>query len=269
MAISDQTSQVFPKTLYHYTTQQGLIGILESKSLYATHIRYLNDAQEFGYALSFVRDYLAPRKKIGTPAAQKFANEVSESLEIVEVVAPYITSFCRCGDRLSQWRGYCRDNSGVALGFSSDGLKTLAQKNRFRFVRCIYEREEQMKLISERYETYVSQEVKPGGDLISEFLAELIADLGTIKETSFEEEHEYRLISTGETKVDYRPGKSFLVPFMRFGLTGEGIQIPLSSVIVGPGPQVELFEKSVQDMLARQLNFHVSVRRSSIPYRDW
>jgi hypothetical protein len=37
--------------LYHYTTVDGFLGILDSDSLRATHIRYLNDSQEFIDAL--------------------------------------------------------------------------------------------------------------------------------------------------------------------------------------------------------------------------
>jgi len=32
--------------LYHYTSSEGLMGILRSNSIFATHIRYLNDTQE-------------------------------------------------------------------------------------------------------------------------------------------------------------------------------------------------------------------------------
>jgi len=39
-------SQAQPKLLYHYTTQEGLLGILEKASIWATHYRYLNDASE-------------------------------------------------------------------------------------------------------------------------------------------------------------------------------------------------------------------------------
>lgn len=32
--------------LYHYTTQQGLLGILENKCIWATHYKFLNDYSE-------------------------------------------------------------------------------------------------------------------------------------------------------------------------------------------------------------------------------
>ena len=37
-------------TLFHYTTAAGLLGILGSSSLWATDLRFLNDAQEAVYA---------------------------------------------------------------------------------------------------------------------------------------------------------------------------------------------------------------------------
>jgi hypothetical protein len=33
-------------TLFHYTTAAGLLGILNSSTLWATDLRFLNDAQE-------------------------------------------------------------------------------------------------------------------------------------------------------------------------------------------------------------------------------
>ena len=35
------------QSLYHYTTARGLMGILEQKKIWATHINYLNDKKEF------------------------------------------------------------------------------------------------------------------------------------------------------------------------------------------------------------------------------
>ena len=35
-----------PELLYHYTTQEGLLGILEKECIWATHFRCLNDTSE-------------------------------------------------------------------------------------------------------------------------------------------------------------------------------------------------------------------------------
>jgi hypothetical protein len=44
-----------PPLLYHYTDATGLLGIVQSRAIWATHIRYLNDAQEFDYAADLAR----------------------------------------------------------------------------------------------------------------------------------------------------------------------------------------------------------------------
>jgi hypothetical protein len=41
----------FPATLYHYTSVDGLLGILRSKRIWATDIRFLNDRSEFFHAM--------------------------------------------------------------------------------------------------------------------------------------------------------------------------------------------------------------------------
>ena len=38
-------------TLYHYTTQEGLLGIIKNKEIWATQTQYLNDAREYRHAI--------------------------------------------------------------------------------------------------------------------------------------------------------------------------------------------------------------------------
>src|SRR5262245_39760281 len=44
--------------LYHYTTQAGLLGIIESGALWASNVRYLNDRGEFGHAMGIAEKLL-------------------------------------------------------------------------------------------------------------------------------------------------------------------------------------------------------------------
>jgi hypothetical protein len=43
---------------FHYTTSSGLIGILQSNCLWATHFRFLNDSKEFYAARSLIEDFI-------------------------------------------------------------------------------------------------------------------------------------------------------------------------------------------------------------------
>jgi hypothetical protein len=53
------------RILYHYTTQEGLLGIIKCRCLWTTNIFYLNDSTEFNYALELARGNL--RERFGGP----------------------------------------------------------------------------------------------------------------------------------------------------------------------------------------------------------
>lgn len=48
-----------PPRLYHYTDTRGLLGILDSQQLWATHAFYLNDATELDIRVNWLRKFLA------------------------------------------------------------------------------------------------------------------------------------------------------------------------------------------------------------------
>jgi hypothetical protein len=47
-----------PETLYHYTTQDGVLGIVRSGELWATNVQYMNDRREFFLALETAAERL-------------------------------------------------------------------------------------------------------------------------------------------------------------------------------------------------------------------
>ena len=47
--------------LYHYTTQEGLLGIVKSRSLWTTSVFHLNDSAEFDYTLDLAIGKLEER----------------------------------------------------------------------------------------------------------------------------------------------------------------------------------------------------------------
>ncbi len=46
------------KTLYHYTTQEGFLGIIKNKEIWASHTQYLNDQKEYVHAIDLVKHVL-------------------------------------------------------------------------------------------------------------------------------------------------------------------------------------------------------------------
>jgi len=51
-AVEEQINKAIPKTLWHYTSFNALVGIVTSKKIWATEYRFLNDREEFLHAKS-------------------------------------------------------------------------------------------------------------------------------------------------------------------------------------------------------------------------
>ena len=117
-----------PKILYHYTTQRGLVGIVHSRSAWATNISYLNDATEFIYTFDVAKNVIEELDM----AHYKYAKALHRFLDDVRIqnihANHFVCSFTEEGDLLSQWRGYCPDCNGYSLGFSFKNLNKLAEK---------------------------------------------------------------------------------------------------------------------------------------------
>ena len=61
--VEDLLSPTVPdeKILYHYTGQDGLLGVLKEKKLRVSSVLHLNDAAEFSYTIGLAKQHLAFR----------------------------------------------------------------------------------------------------------------------------------------------------------------------------------------------------------------
>jgi hypothetical protein len=112
-----------PETLYHYTSQTGLLNIIETAELWATKVQYMNDATEFYRALNMARsilDDMIGQTLIETPVTAHA--QLKRSLAGLEGINIFAACFCEDGDLLSQWRGYSESGGGASIGFGSAKL---------------------------------------------------------------------------------------------------------------------------------------------------
>ncbi len=147
--------------IYHYTTGAGLIGILKSQQLWATHISYLNDYEEHTWYFdnrlpkllsTTLSQALNEIKKtqFGTDLIEeqggfdKCLKELREQLIAavrdtqMEFNQPYVVSFCGTPEGniadnglLSQWRGYGSDG-GYSIVFDTAALFDLLENNEIK-----------------------------------------------------------------------------------------------------------------------------------------
>jgi hypothetical protein len=148
-------SEVY-KTLYHYTNGDGLLGILkQTKTLWATHCRFLNDCSEIVLFRDKLISLLLPHvreeretqirhepgltKRIeGHGSLDGIVRRATEALVDAFYAGLgdeiYVASFCgehkdtytNCNGLLSQWRGYGL-GGGFAIVFNAQRLEEILE----------------------------------------------------------------------------------------------------------------------------------------------
>ncbi len=111
--------------LYHYTTTDGLKGIIEKNELWATSAYFLNDSTEIIYGCRIVKEALDewmtreshPANSMSLGLAQQLKQVFGENLLNMRQVQPiFLCCLCEDDNVLSQWRAYGR-SGGYSIGF--------------------------------------------------------------------------------------------------------------------------------------------------------
>jgi len=269
--------------LYHYTSLAGLIGILESRSLWASGIRYLNDGAEFTYAVDLLADALdeavVRRPDLASvfeiPRRSLFHYDDGPGAGTGDV---FVVSLSEDGDTLSQWRAYCPPGAGVSIAFDVGHLKVLALEQTFRFDRCVYDPTEQRGMVARLIDGFIpaaeraamafdDDQFYAASDFLSHF--ELVAPF--LKHPSFAEEREWRVVvqNTRASSVKFRAVRTLLVPYMGFSLQMSSGRLPISHVVIGPTPHPHLNAGAIQAALAAVGLSTVGTGTSATPFRAW
>ena len=154
-------NQGIPDMLYHYTTQEGFMGIVESGSIRATNIFYLNDSQEYYQAEIFFEE--ARKEKLISPAEvfrikmddhikgnrsskldiNTILNSLPDSMKQIKKLFPiHVCCFSGNKNDLSQWINYSKDATGYCLGFKKSNLSDLLPTDAI-LLNCEYEEKKQ------------------------------------------------------------------------------------------------------------------------------
>ncbi|WP_137150523.1 DUF2971 domain-containing protein [Devosia sp. FKR38] len=123
-------------TVFHYTTVESALKIIDSGKIFASHIRFLNDSLEFDFARDMAVSVINNRadeelKYVQGLEPRPFENGavlVDAITQPLEKLSPiYVACFTKPGDDyarlhgvLSLWRGY--GSRGVALVFDQEQL---------------------------------------------------------------------------------------------------------------------------------------------------
>lgn len=278
-----------PPTLYHYTSMDGLLGIVASGTIWASDTRYLNDRSE----ATHFRDLLRVRvqQRIAAPGASRPTpfEEILAAIQSTRAFEAFVASFSEDGDSLSQWRAYCPAGVGFSIGFEAGTLRTgyirdpaggsshfvYGQLSKVRYLP--EEPSPALDRLLDSTEDVVLTLLKtvPGAEAVgkAEAVASMISYLAPIyKHEGFGGEHEWRLVLSKVHEPmpgrKFRPGKSMLVPYVEAEPQAKEVYF-IKEVIVGPTPHPGLSKESVQALFQAVNHPEVTVRESKLPYRHW
>jgi hypothetical protein len=263
-----------PEELTHYTTLSGLMGIIESNTLFASSASFLNDKSELIHGLEAGK--LAVQGKTAD-AERKWIKAVIEELNEIEdngLTDVFITCFCKKHDVLSLWRGYGGAEQGVAVTFDGPSIAyrlrrakslpaeviyaqvTTVQKFRVELKKAINDLREWEETAGEQDEDELKKDAK-------KLVAKL---LPRFKHYGFHDEREFRFVVHGGDGGDvrFRTKGSVIVPYIALPI---GDRLPINFITVGPGNDVGLTQKSVEHYLRAKGYSDVEVHSSKVPFR--
>lgn len=269
-------------TLFHYTTATRLLGILKTSSIWATDLRFLNDAEEAVYARGrFVEAVRAVENPALDPThhlhhmADEFGQTFMSYKQLVEQVITsfsfpaYVACFCESGDLLSQWRAYGSDH-GYAIEVKVDVLENIALQAHqvpIELLQVRYGHDAADDLVATVMRV-ISEDTNLGHlGVHAHFMALRLASmLAKVKHPGFREEREWRIVGTFEYEdpqlVKFRSTPMAIVPYIDVPLPNDAI----SSVRVGPGRYVDVREEGVRRLLAA-VGCGATVLHSDLPLR--
>ncbi|MEE4279000.1 MAG: DUF2971 domain-containing protein [Halieaceae bacterium] len=267
------------ETLYHYTSLSGMQGIIGSRELRASDIRYMNDSAELRHTLELLNRQVTRRILSGVDHPEHL-NAFLDWLGGRIVSGPMLfgASFRANGNLLSQWRGYSVHGKGVSLGFDPAEIAHRAALQGFSVGRCIYDPDEQQQLIEEVIDGVESmgresRDALPLEQRFEPIEEDLLRIAAVLKHPAFEEEQEWRIVSpmiddVHLGSIHFREGASMLVPYFAFELADPGGSVSLDHVYIGPSSNAELSMHSLRLYLEQQgAAPRYGVRYCNIPFR--
>jgi hypothetical protein len=282
-----------PQMLWHYTSGDGLMGILGEGSLWSTHVSCLNDTGELNYAHGLLLDALREQAEAAVPGSieDTFLSHVlsNSSRDGAGSSDVFVACLTEKGDDLSQWRSYAGGEGGYAVGFNAHWiLQGVDKAFRKGIYRVNYKGEDHRQLARRLAVSTVTNYLAgrsarqhlPESQWMQSFLTHWSASLTqlgpAIKHPAFADEAEWRfvhrLLPTDIPHLRYRQRRSMMARHLPLRLPATGHAdtnyLPITHIRVGPSPHREVSAQSIRHLLATLGYQHsVSVETSAIPFQ--
>lgn len=280
-----------PVPLYHYTTGESLIQIIESGSLWATQIACLNDATELTHAVELLQDAIVKRRK--STVTHEFAILLAKMDELLSVSSPevagiFVICFSERRDDLSQWRAYGGTEGGYAIESDYSKIQQAAAKKGALLVPVTYDgtaKDNLMADVMKWSEIYFMEGINDQRATTHEVWADEFARIWLwnlswlapiLKHPSFRDEAEWRLIyflkDEDVPHMRFSQRQSMLTRHIPLHFTEPdncgNTKLPIANIMVGPTSHPRLSQMGVGDLM--RTNGYadaVKITTTNIPFR--
>lgn len=290
--------------LYHYTTAEGVRGIVENREFLATKSDFLNDKLEFQYAVE-VMERLTEKYIVNQELRERFFSKLKMEIDRLGVITPicegdtdceidemsfYVVAFSKLQNNALLWAEFT-DFRGYCLEFDYEKIVEGFQNRVFLHGTVIYDEEEQMNGLLESLlscirnlieegttdlEGFFEEEANPSDESLDKLVTEMSVVCSVyamfFKKSFFKGEQEYRFIfppllnKTGMDKPNFRLLDQIFLPYIMVEFEGEKEDIPLESVMVGAKNNSDIAVRGMRYFLKTQ-GIDIPVLLSDIPLR--
>jgi hypothetical protein len=262
-----------PSRIFHYSSVDHVLSILESATLWASDALSLNDASELAYGCGVVTEALQSTVAIPDLVKRLVTDDDNGRpkenflLGMSKTRRSYVSCFCQKGDLLSQWRAYGK-GGGIAVGFDRIALSTKHEPS--YMVRVAYQRGKQLDAVRSSIRCLAEIATRFPGETaallywlraLSEAMLPLIV---CCKDAVFSEEAEWRLVRQGYRTPKFRATSRMIIPYFEMPFSKDTVK----ELVLGPTLAPAVVEHSLKAFLENTGYGHVAVRRSKIPLRS-
>jgi hypothetical protein len=281
-----------PDILYHYTNSQAFREILNSGTVWASDIRYMNDASEVRYVSDVLKSAIKEAKRfVHGDDECELLERISNTFDITEMLRVFALCFSELHDSIPQWIAYAGRRGGFAIGLKLDPhlLQVEHEEGGAQtgyLVKVVYDdyklRDVSEDLIAQLLELYRHAR-EPVAEHLRNFVMASFCQawragfsnlLFSFKHPGFEYEQEWRLVYYLEQfgrGTQYHVGTMGLVPHLALRLTHTaGIylnRLPLAEVVQGPTAEPALALEALKGFLRDVNHVMTEAKRSEMPLR--
>ncbi len=287
-------------TFYHYTSAEGLQGIL-SGEFWITESHFLNDITEFHVVTDIFVEVINSNiknetikeklKKAVCEEVKSLVNDDITSHEQLGYCSDYVISFCLDKGSILMWSEYS-NFCGYSIEFDFDALiHSFLKTDNIIHGKVVYNHEEQISLMEQIIEKeifkfpYLYEYLNSWDDfnkVTDDQISEIVSYLEVLvyfynmffKKECFSGENEYRFVFSCDHNKEiledskkeeqyFRIKDNVLIPFVKKKLSSLD---SVNSILIGPKNNSDIAEKGVKHFL-RYHKIKAKVEKSEMPLR--